>query len=135
MNNIVEIKTKVDAIKSSDFKNFNEFWNAKRIAEKPLDDWAYSEFNKACTDLGFTTLDQLHNFVYTNDINCNKTPIEVSGIMKNSEEIKVFAILDYDYDTTICKFSVTDKKTNVSHRGAIDLGKKYLSGGIKIFIK
>lgn len=135
MNNLIEIKAKVDAIKSEDFKNFNDFWNAKRIAEKPLDDWAYAEFDKACVDLGFTTLDKLHDFVYTNDMNCNKIPIQNSGIMKNNDEIKVFAILDYDYDTTLCKFSVTDKKTNISHRGAIDLGEKYLSGGIPIIIK
>jgi hypothetical protein len=134
IKDLVELKKKESEIKSSDYPTFNEFWNKKWMIGTPLRFWSQLEFNKACREKGLLSIDDIHSFVYSNDMNCINVDLSISGIIKDTEEFKVTAWIDYDCDTCMCKFIVKHKPSGLFYKNSINLGTKYLSGGIKIEI-
>lgn len=134
MQNLIDAFKKSKELKYEDYPSFNAGFKAKMKIEEPLAEWSSKEFQKACKIKGFNTIADIHGFVYRNDMNGNLETSDKLSILFEDDEIVVKAIIDYDCDTTMCKYSVKHKVLGFAHRDAIDLGKQYLSGGFQINI-
>jgi hypothetical protein len=126
---LLKIQAKSDEMRDHTVtkKNFNAWFNKKMELEQPIRDWAFNEFRKVCAEKSINDLDQLHTWVLNQDLNCETIPEDIFGVFKEDDTIKVSVVLNYDCDTTLCKFWIWDKVSGLKYRDAINLGEKYLS--------
>lgn len=139
IDNLLKVKEEVEYIDKTCELPFHEKFKIKWNAEQPLRGWCHDVFKDACEKTVGYTYEQVHKFVYEGDHKLaslygqklssqelSKKQMEIQTLFEDEQHV-VRAILDYDCDTTMCKFTVTHKPSGLRHRSAIDLGKKYLS--------
>jgi hypothetical protein len=117
---------------------FNERWNKSREIEKPLEVWANEMFNHARKKSGKITKSEIKRFVVEGDHKLamlvkresDLTKEEREQLSKQREEVMtlwkeddvlVTVILDYDLDTTLCKYTVRDLQNDFYYRNMIDI--------------
>lgn len=111
--------------KAKEEKDFNKQW----AMEKPLRYWSNKELQKACELRGFKNCKDLRQHVVNIDnqaFRVNKEEMQKLMVLFEDDRIKVVTWLDYDLDTTLCKFSVTDKATMLMHRNMIDIANDFM---------
>ena len=117
---------------------FNERRKKSREVEKPVEEWAYNIFQEARKKSGKITKNSLKDFVVEGDHKLAMLVRKESDLAKEEREqlqkqreeimtlwkeddVLVTVILDYDMDTTLCKFTVKDLNNNFHYHGAIDI--------------
>lgn len=120
--NLQDLKDKANALKSSDFENFNAFFNHKMSILKPCSEWAKQMFNVAKKKSG----QNVDHFVTERDNACYKIyalPKEEQEEARKKhytfyedDEMRVSAWLDYDFGYKLCKYNVTRKSDGFFYR-------------------
>lgn len=98
-------------------------WSEKWEKKDCIREWSEKLFREACKSKGLITNQQIHRFVLDNDMNCTKVDVMISGIVRDDEEFKITAWIDYDVEIIWAKFGITHKPTNTRFKNAIGLGR------------
>lgn len=130
-NELVTIEEKLIALQikaKEDYANKVTTFKERIKAEIPLDDWAKSKIKEGEAKLRDTEDITLERWSLNNDNNCHKYTDEefkkVSTLLDN-EEVTVVGYHDYDFECSLCKFTVTSKLTKLKVRHSVIF--KYLT--------
>jgi hypothetical protein len=111
-------------ININDFDSVADYFLAKSQIENILDEWSEFEFFKACYEIGLKTYNDIHIYIVNLDFDFDFQTKTITGIIKETSDIRISINIRYNYLNTICKFSVKHKSSDLYHMGIIHI-KEY----------
>lgn len=122
-----KVKKQVDAHRKNILNmDFEEYCNKLTIIEAPLIEWVFEIFNELLPNHDIYSRDDIHAYIFDQDRRCREIPDDIFGVIHDDNNFKITMWIDYDCDTTLCKYIVEHKKSGFFYRDALDLGSKYL---------
>ena len=103
--------------------DFDKWCEISHQIEEPLAAWAQGVMEEVLPSKGLSTWPDILARVKDNDMNCREVSIQESSILYKDDEHEVSAVLDYDCDTVLIKYSVEDKLNSIEFSSAYDAGE------------